>query len=324
MKPLVWIVSVSLIVCGSGIGVGAIQAQPYPHRPIQLIDAFDPGTTGDITGRHLAEELGKVLGTQVVVINKPGAAFVLGTDALAKSKKDGYTIGYTATSAIVYTKASNPENVPYDPFKDLEPLGLHVSFSNVLAVQESSPWKTFSELVDYAKRNPKKVRVGTPGMGSISQFCLSMTESLTGAEFTHIPLKGGQAVITSLLGGHLEGIYTAPSQVLPHISAGKVRALLVSKRMPQFPNVPTMTELGYKQDVFSSWFAPYAPAGLPEEVKRVLVPAVEKAIKTPELKPKMEKLGFIVDYKSPAELLKQTKEEYEMACKIAVQIGLRK
>lgn len=324
MTRLILVVGLLFVVCGLSSGAQTIQAQPYPNRPIQLIDAFDPGTTGDITGRHVAEELGKILGTQVIVINKPGAAFVLGTDALAKSKKDGYTIGYTATSAIVYTKASNPENVPYDPFKDLEPLGLHVSFSNVLAVQESSPWKTFAELVDYAKKNPRKVRVGTPGMGSISHFCLEMTESLTGAQFTHIPLKGGQAVITSLLGGHLEGIYTAPSQVLPHISAGKVRALLVSKRMPQFPNTPTITELGYKQDLFSSWFGLYAPAGLPEEVKKVLVPAIEKAIKTPELIPKMEKLGFIVDYKSPAELLKLTKEEYEIACAIAIKIGLRK
>jgi tripartite-type tricarboxylate transporter receptor subunit TctC len=285
---------------------------------------MDPGTTGDITGRLLAEELGKILGTPVIVMNKPGASMTLGTDVVARSKKDGYTIAYTNTSAIIYAKVSNPQVVPYDPFKDLEPLGLHLFFSNVVAVHESSPWKTFSELVDDAKKNPEKVRVGTPGIASLSHFCLAMTESLTGAKFTHIPLKGTQPMITNLLGKHLEVIITAPSQVLPFINEGKVRALLVSKKMPQFPNVPMLTDLGYKQDILSAWFALYAPAGVPEEVKQILVPAIEKAIKTPEMRPKIEKLGFVVDYKSPAELRKIMTEDYETASAIAVKIGLRK
>jgi tripartite-type tricarboxylate transporter receptor subunit TctC len=318
------LIALSLIVYTVGLTISTVQSQPYPNRPIQLIDPMDPGTTGDITGRLLAEELGKILGTQIIVINKPGASMTLGTDVVVRSKKDGYTIGYTNTSAIIYAKVSNPDVVPYDPFKDLEPLGLHVFFSNVIAVQGSSPWKTFSELVDYARKYPEKVRVGTPGIGSTSHFCLAMTETLTGAKFTHIPLKGTQSMVTNLLGGHLEVIVTAPSQVIPFVDEGKARALLVSKKMPQFPNVPTLTDLGYKQDLLSAWFALYAPAGVSEEVKKVLVPAVEKAIKTPELRPKIEKLGFIIDYKSPAELKKIMAEDYETAYAIAVKIGLRK
>ena len=318
------LIALSLIVYTVGVTISTVQSQPYPNRPIQLIDPMDPGTTGDITGRLLAEELGKILGTQIIVINKPGASMTLGTDVVVRSKKDGYTIGYTNTSAIIYAKVSNPEVVPYDPFKDLEPLGLHVFFSNVIAVQGSSPWKTFSELVDYARKYPEKVRVGTPGIGSTSHFCLVMTETLTGAKFTHIPLKGTQSMVTNLLGGHLEVIVTAPSQVIPFVDEGKARALLVSKKMPQFPNVPTLTDLGYKQDLLSAWFALYAPAGVPDEVKKVLVPAIEKAIKTPELRPKIEKLGFIIDYKSPAELKKIMAEDYETAYAIAVKIGLRK
>ena len=318
------LIALSLIVYTVGVTISTVQSQPYPNRPIQLIDPMDPGTTGDITGRLLAEELGKILGTQIIVINKPGASMTLGTDVVVRSKKDGYTIGYTNTSAIIYAKVSNPDVVPYDPFKDLEPLGLHVFFSNVIAVQGSSPWKTFSELVDYARKYPEKVRVGTPGIGSTSHFCLAMTETLTGAKFNHIPLKGTQSMVTNLLGGHLEVIVTAPSQVIPFVDEGKARALLVSKKMPQFPNVPTLTDLGYKQDLLSAWFALYAPAGVSEEVKKVLVPAVEKAIKTPELRPKIEKLGFIIDYKSPAELKKIMAEDYETAYAIAVKIGLRK
>ena len=313
-----------LVIFGLNFGIPDVEAQPYPNRPVQIIDSFDPGTTGDITGRHLAEELSKTLGTQVIILNKPGASMNIGADAVAKSKKDGYTIGYTAGSAMLYSKASNPEAVPYDPFKDLEPLGVHVFFSNVLAVQEGSPWRTFAEFIDYAKKNPGRIRIGTIGMGSTPHFCLELMETLTGAQFTHIPLKGGQLVVTNILGGHLEAIITAPSQILSHIQAGKVRALLISKKTPQFPNIPTMVDLGYKQDLLSAWFALYAPAGITEEAKKVLIPAIEKAVKAPEMKPKMEKLGFVVEYKSPAEHLKLMKEEYETACAIAVRIGLRK
>ena len=324
MKRFIFIAGICLLVYWLSIGVPTTNAQPYPNRPIQMINSFDPGTTGDITGRHLAEELGKILRTQVIVINKPGASMNIGADAVAKSKKDGYTIGYTAGTAMLYSKALNPETVPYDPFKDLDPLGIHVFFSNIVAVQEGSPWKTFTELIEYAKKNPRKIRVGTIGVGSTPHFCLALIETLTGTELTHIPLKGGQLVVTSILGGHLEAIITAPSQILPHISAGKVRALLVSKKGPQFPNVPTLTDLGYKQDMFSAWFALYAPAGVPEEVKKVLVTAIEKAVKTPELKPKMEKLGFIVEHKPPAEHLKLMKEEYESASAIVIKLGLQK
>jgi tripartite-type tricarboxylate transporter receptor subunit TctC len=324
MKYSIPIIVLVLVAFGLSIGIPDIQAQPYPNRPVQLIDSFDPGTTGDITGRHLAEELTKILGTQVIVVNKPGASMNIGADAVAKSKKDGYTIGYTAGTAMIYSKASNPGAVPYDPFKDLEPLGVHVFFSNVLAVQESSPWKTFAEFIDYAKKNPGRIRVGTIGMGSTPHYCLALMETLTGTQFTHIPLKGGQLVVTSILGGHLEAIMTAPSQILPHIKVGKVRALLVSKRAPQLPDIPTMVDLGYKQDLLSAFFALYAPAGIAEEAKEVLVPAIEKAVKAPEMKPKMEKLGFVVEYRSPAEHLKLMKEEYEMACTLAKKIGLRK
>ncbi len=324
MRHLILVILSLIIICGWGVATSPVQGQPYPNRTIQLVDPMDPGTTGDITGRLVAEELGKILGTPVIVLNKPGASMTLGTDVVARSKKDGYTIAYTNTSAIIYAKVTNPEVVPYDPFKDLEPLGLHVFFSNVVAVHESSPWKTFSELIDDAKKNPEKIRVGTPGIGSLSHFCLALMESLTGARFNHIPLKGTQPMITNLMGKHLEVIITAPSQVLPFVNEGKARALAVSKKTPQFPDVPTLTELRYKQDLLSAWFALYAPAGVPEEVKKVLVPAIEKAIKTPDMRPKIEKLGFVVDYKSPQELRKIMAEDYETASAIAVKIGLRK
>ena len=164
----------------------------------------------------------------------------------------------------------------------------------------------------------------TIGVGSTPHFNLEIIQSLTGAQFTHVPFKGGESVITALLGGHVEMTFDAINKFIPHVESGKLRVLLLTNKMPEFPNVPTMTELGYKQELPSTWFAMYGPAGMPEEVKKVLIPAVEKAIKNPELKAKIEKMRFVVDYKSPAELKKLAAEEYETALAIAKKIGLRK
>ena len=300
-----------------------VGAQAYPNRPIQLIIPNSAGSALDTVSRLLAEELGKILGTQIVVLNKPGASATLGTDLVVKSKKDGYTLLYANTSAVVYAKATTPEIVPYDPVKDLEPLGLHCFFALGTFVQEGSPWKTINELLDYGKKNPEKLRVGTPGVGSINHFNLEILQFLTGARFTHVPFKGGQSHV-ALLGGHVEVADTNIPLCLPHIDSGKLRILLLSKKMQGFPNVPTITELGYKHDLLSAWFALYAPINIPEEVRKVLVSAIEKGIKDPELKSKIEKQGYIVDYKTPDELKKIMTADFETARAIMVRIGMGK
>ena len=301
----------------------AVHAQPYPNRTIQMIIPIPAGGAGDINGRILVDELGKLLGQQIVVTNKPGASDTLGTDALAKSKKDGYTLGYSDAAAMVYSRISLPGPLPYDPEKDFDDLGLHAFYPIAVAVRADSPWKTFGELVEYAKNNPEKLRVSTAGVGSTSNFNVQIIQSLTGAQFTHVPFKGGEAVVTALLGGHVEVSFDIVGKWVPHVDAGKVRLLLVSRKVPSLPKLPTIAELGYKRDLLSGWFAMFGPAGMPEEVKKVLVPAVEKAIKNPEGKAKIEKLGFVVEYKSPAELKKQIKDDYETASAIASKLGLR-
>jgi len=324
MKRFIFAAGQLLIMGALIAGASTLLAQPYPNRPIQLIIANVPGSLMDINSRALSEELGKILGTQIIPINKPGAGTVLGTEAVARSKKDGYTLGYISNSAMVYARILNPETIHYDPEKDLEPLGLHVLFPQSIAVQTNSPWKTFNELVGYAKKNPGKLRVSTMGMGSIAHFALEVIQSLTGAQFTHVPFKGGESVITALLGGHVEVTCDTITKFVSHVESGKLRVLLMSYKMPGYPHVPTMMELGYKQDLPTPWFALYAPSGLPEEVKKVLMPAVEKAIKNPELKAKIEKMQFVVHYESPIELKSRTAEEYEEALAIAQKIGLGK
>jgi tripartite-type tricarboxylate transporter receptor subunit TctC len=268
--------------------------------------------------------LGKLLGTPMVVVTKPGGASIFGTDFVAKSKKDGYTLGYISASGLIYTRITHPETFPYDPDKDLEPLGLHLFVPLTAAVQASSPWKTFDELIDYAKKNPGKLRVSTIGVGAIDHFNLEVMQAMTGAQFTMIPFKGGESVITALLGGHVEVTCDAFGKIIPHANSGKLRILLVSKKMAGYPNLPTATELGYKQGLLSGWFAFYGPAGLPEEVKKVLVPSLEKVLKNPELKAKVEKMGYAVEYKGPAELSRLVADEYETTNSIATKIGLKK
>jgi len=324
MKRSVLAIWFFLAVWALGLGIPLSQAQPFPNRPIQLIISNVAGAQSDVTGRILAEEMEKILGVKIVVINKPGGSGTLGTDAVARSRKDGYTIGYSSAGGIVYARVMNPEAVPYDPDKDLEHFGLHLFFPNVVVVQASSPWKNFGELVDYAKKNPDKIRVGTIGQGSIDSFNLEITQALTGARFTHVPFKGGESVTTALLGGHIEVAYDVFSKYLPHVQARKIRILLITKKRSEFPDVPTLTELGYKQELPSVWMALFGPAGLPEEVKKVFVAAFEKAVKDPESKSKIEEMGNIVEYKSPSEFRKIMIEDYERAVSIAKQMGWRK
>jgi len=322
MKRHILITISAFVMLGLCSGVPTIQADTYPNRPVQFIVPGTPGSIIDITGRVLAEDMGKVLGAQFIPVNKPGAGFTLGTDFVVRSKKDGYTLVYTNSPAIVHARILSPDTVPYNPDKDLEPLGLHLSFPHAIAVQTSAPWKTFGELIEYAKKNPNQVRCSTPGIGSTTHFHLEIIQSLTGAQFNHIPFKSGEAVITALLGGHVEMTFDAVSKIAPHVEAGKMRMLLVTIKSPLFPNVPTLRELGFKQDLVPTWFAMYAPAGIPEEVKKTLIPAIQKAVNNPESKAKLEKLHFVIDYKPPAEQKKLAVEEYDAGLAIAKKIGL--
>ncbi len=314
----------SMLILSVSFGYFELHAQPYPSRPIQMVIPLVPGSAMDVNGRLLAEEMAKIMGAQIVPINKPGASLTLGTDIVAKSKKDGYTIAYTGSAAVVYARILDPAAVPYDPINDLEPLGVHCFTPLAGAVQESAPWKTFPELIEFARKNPGKVRVATYGQGSVDHFNLEIIRSVTGAEFTHIPFKGGQSVLTALLGGHVEVIFHAFSQVMPFVESKKMRILLTTKKISDFPNLSTLPDFGHKQELLSAWFALYGPAGMPEDVKKVLTRGIETAVKNPELKAKIEKMGFVVDYKSPAELKKQMAEDYEKALTIAKKVGLYK
>jgi len=319
-----FIFMVGLFMAGYVLGVVTIYAQPYPSHPIQFVIPGAPGDAVDIAARLVAEDLAKILKTPVVPINKPGGASTVGTDFAAKSKKDGYTLLYGITSGIVYSPAFSPESVPYDPIRDLEPLGLHVFFPTVISVQAEAPWKNFSEVIEYARKNPGKFRCGTLGVGSINHFQLEIIKSLTGVDITMVPFKGASPAVTALLGGHIESAFVAVTISTPHYKSGKLRGILLDQKVADLPDIPTLPQLGYKRDLPPTYFALFAPAGIPEEAKKVLIPVIEKAIKNPELMAKLQKMWFIPHYRSPEELKHLMSEDYENARAMVKKMGVTK
>lgn len=317
MKRVLGSVALFALVFAS-MGAAVVVAQPYPSHPIQL---FTPGTAGlaqDTSCRVIGEEVGKALKTQIIVQNKPGASMTLATDAVARAKKDGYTILYASATPLIYAPVSKPEVVPYNPLKDLEALGGEAVFPFTVTVRADAPWNTFPELIEYAKKNPEQLRVSTPGVLSTDAYNVQIVQSLTGAKFTHVPIQSGPAI--ALLGGHIELTFSPITEVAQYVRAGKLKLLLISDKMNQFPKVPVIRDYGYKQDLIRGWFAFFAPAGIPAEVKKILVPAVEKAFKNPDVISRIEKLEFGINYKSPELFTKLWAEEFERAREITAKI----
>ena len=286
-------------------------AQTYPNQPVQMVITLAPGDTLDLIGRAIGTEMAKILKAPVLPVNKTGGAGMVGADFVAKGKKDGYTILYIHSN-IIYSYATNPENVPYNPFQDLEPLCLAVSVPLLLAVQPESPWKSFQELVSYMKQNPGKIRGSSTGVGSVGHFGYEVIRTETGSEINMIPYKGASPGLTALLGGHVEVAIPSFALVQPQLQAGKVRILLTSKKLPDYPQIPTLTQLGYKRDMSSVWFGFFIPDGVPDPVKRVLASALEKSIRSADVAKTVQTLGALEDYKPAGEFKKLMMEEYGM------------
>jgi tripartite-type tricarboxylate transporter receptor subunit TctC len=258
------------------------------------------------------------------VVNKPGAGGTLGTDSAVKAKKDGYTILLTNNAALIYNRILTPESVAYDPFKDLTPLGLSTRFPLLLLVRPDAPYKSFNEMVEFAKKNPGKVHVGTVGAGSVGHFTLEIINTLTGAGLIMVPFKGASPGVTALLGGHVEGGVLALGTLLSHLKSGAMKGILASNKIPEFPEIPTLSQLGYRQNLFGVWLAFFAPTGVPAEVTKALVPAVEKAVKEPAVASRLAGLGMVQDYVPPEKLFAEIREEHRTVEEIAKKTGLVK
>jgi tripartite-type tricarboxylate transporter receptor subunit TctC len=311
MKKCAWLlIGVSFFFCFV-LSRQPVQAQTYPTQPIQLIIPLSPGDTVDLAGRAIATEMSKILKTSVIIVNKPGGGGTIGADSMVRSKKDGYTLLF-AISGIYYAHAVNPESVPYHPLTDLDPLCSAVSVPMMMPVLTDSPWKNFGELMTYMKQNPGKVRGSSTGVGSVGFFNFEVIRLETGNAINMIPFKGASPALTALLGGHVETSALTLGLISPHVKAGKLRVLLTSQKVPDFPDIPTLKQLGYKRDIMSVRFAFYLPVGVPDSVKKVLVPAVEKAVKTPEVVNAIQQIGAIEDFIPGEEFKRMMTDEYRM------------
>jgi tripartite-type tricarboxylate transporter receptor subunit TctC len=299
-------------------------AQSYPSGPITLVIPLAPGDGTDVAGRAMAEELAKLLKVPVVPVNRPGAGMVIGTDSVVKAKKDGYTILLTPNAAVISARILNPESVTYDPLKDLTPLGLTTRTPILLAVREDAPYRTFGEMVEFSKKNPGKVRVGTVGTGSVGHLNLEMINTLTGANLTMVPFKGGAPGITALLGGHIEGGAFSLGALSSHVKGGAVRGMVVSNSFPGYPEIPTLTKLGYRQNLLGVWFAFFAPAGVPADVTKTLAVAIEKVARDPAIAAKLVSFGILQDYAPPEKLVAEIREEHRTVEELAKKAGLVK
>lgn len=300
------------------------QAQGYPKGPISLVIPYAPGDATDLAARPMAEEMSKLLKVPVLVINRPGAGGALGVESAVKANKDGYTILITNNGTLVFRRVLEPATTSYDPEKDLVPLGLTTRMPTVLAVRSELPYKGLAELVEFAKKNPNRVRFGTAGAGTLGDFTVVHVNALTGAGITMVPFKGASPALTDVLGGHIEGVAVALGVVSSHVKSGALKAIAISSRFPEFPDVPTLADLGYRQNIYGFWLGFFAPAGVPAEVAGVLVPAIENVAKNTGIAAKLLPRGLVQEYGSPEMLRNEMREDYRAIEAVARKAGIVK
>jgi tripartite-type tricarboxylate transporter receptor subunit TctC len=297
-------------------------AQTYPAGPINLIIPLAAGDASDTAARAIAEELARELKVAVVPVNRPGAAGALGTDVVVKAPKDGHTILLTNNASLVFRAVIDPKVATYDPFKDLTPLALAMRSPSILVVGGEQPFRNFKEMIEYGKKAP--LRIGTAGVGSVGHFCVNTLSTLTGTELTMVPFTGASPAVTAVRGGHVEGVILALGTMAGHLRSGAVRGIVISDKWPDFPDVPTLAELGYSEPLFGVWTGFFAPAGVPAEVSNTLVPALERAIKSPAVAARLKPLGILPDYAPPTKLVAEMRAEHKRVSDIARQAGLLK
>jgi len=299
-------------------------AQSFPNGPINIVVPLAPGDAADTTVRLLGEEIAKALNVTVTVTNRPGAGGALGTNTVVQAKKDGQTILFAQNSALTFRPVIEPQTASYDPARDLVSLGISSRTPTVLVVRSDAPYRTLAELVEHAKKQPAGVRIGHPGAGSVGDFCIQLINALTGAQLIAVPYVGAAPAISALRGEHIEGVAIALGALSPHIKAGAFRGIVASSRVPEFPDLRTMRDLGYPEDLFGVWFAFLAPAGIPDDARKALVGAIEQAVKSPAVATRLAPLGILQSYATPEQQTTETRDELKRVSDLAKKTGLVK
>jgi tripartite-type tricarboxylate transporter receptor subunit TctC len=286
-------------------------AEPYPTKPVKLVLPYNPGGIVDYIGRTLAQHLGQTLGQPVIAENKPGAGGIVGTDVVARSQPDGYTLLLMDPAIVI-----NPtlqESVPYDLFKQLETISVVSSSPEVLVVTPLLNVKTFDEFVAYGKANPGKLNFASAGIGTTPHLAGEMFKQRTGIDATHIPYKGIGASFTDMMANKVQFAFSSIAGALPFTSDNRVLPLATTgeKRSAIYPDKPTVQEAGLKGFSVDLWLAVFAPAGLPADIKMKLNANIKKALSSPELKAAFAKVGAEPRGTTLEEGAKFVKTDYE-------------
>lgn len=289
--------------------IPAVWAQAWPARPVNLIVPFPAGGTTDVLARALGQELSKSLGQPVVVENRPGAGATLGADHVAKAKPDGYTLLMGAVHHTIATSVYR--RLGYDFQKDLAPITVVAVVPNVLVVHPQVPAKTVQELLAQARAQPGKLAYGSNGAGTGQHLIGAQFESMGGVQLLHVPYKGSGPLTTDLLGGQIAMSFDTVTPVLPHIKAGKLRALAVTtaRRSVALPDVPTLDEAGLKGFDMGTWFGVLASAATPREVLARLGADMNRIIESPQFRRKMEEIGAEPIGGSPEQMARQIRDD---------------
>jgi tripartite-type tricarboxylate transporter receptor subunit TctC len=287
----------TLLALGSTLAM----AQAWPSKPIRMIVPYTPGGYTDNMARGVGEPLGRALGTTVIFENRPGANSILGAEMLAKAVPDGYTLGTViaahSANATLYPK------LPFDVQKDFTPVSLISVAPLILVANNDFPAKTVAEFIAYARSNPGKINYGSSGNGAAAHLTMEYLMGLTGTRMQHVPYKGTAPALTDLIGGTIGVMFDVPATMMPHVKAGKIRALGVSaeKRVGGAPDVQTFNESGMPGFVASSWAMVLAPAGTPPDIANRIAAEITKIARGAVFRERFESQGIIPAGGTPEE-----------------------
>ena len=270
----------------------------YPVRNITLVVPFAPGGSTDILARIVAGHLQQSLGQPVVIENRTGASGNIGTATVARAAPDGYTFLFNTMSVHTMNHALFP-SMPFDGVKDFSPIAMLAYVTNTMVVHPSVPAKTVQEFIEYAKANPGKIAYASAGPGSTNHLCAALFEKMTGVQMVHVPYRGGAPAVADTVGGQTQLFFTAGTQSLEHVSAGKLRLLAVTeKRSSLLPDVPTVGETipGYEMAV---WYGAFGPAGMPKPVVGRLNAEISRILFLPDVKKRMDAIAVEVAKSTP-------------------------
>ena len=316
-----WMVAASLALAASA---APAQTAGYPVKPVRWVVPFPPGGSADIMGRMIGQDLAKALGQQVVIENRAGASAIVGSEYVAKSPADGYTLLQANVSQMTIHPSLYPR-LPYEPLKDFAPVTVLGIVTSVMVTTPSLPVASVKDLIALAKKRPGQLNFTSSGAGSSTHLTGELLKQRAGIAMTHINYKGSGPALTDVMAGFVEIMFENLPSALPFISANKLKVLAVTgkDRSPVLKAVPTLAESGFPGFDMVSWQALVAPAGTPRTVVDRLNAEVAKVLKTPEMKEKMTGLGTDVVANSPEQFAQYLREETAKWSKIVKDAGIK-